>query len=187
MNLIQEIQERWSPRAFSNAPVLYKDLDSSFEAARWAASSMNEQPWRFIVATKSEDPELWNDLFNALVEGNKTWAENAPALVMVVAKNNFVYKNRPNFHAAYDTGAAAAQFVLQATKEGLSVHQMGGFVADKARATLNIGDAFTPIAMMAVGYKGDPESLAGPLKQRELAPRSRKPIEEIVFKGRLEE
>ncbi len=185
MTLIQEIQERWSPRAFSETPVFYKDLDSSFEAARWAASSMNEQPWRFIAATKSEDPELWNNLFNALVEGNQTWAKNAPALVMVVAKNNFVYKNRPNFHAAYDTGAAAAQFVLQATKEGLYVHQMGGFVADRARDTMNIGDGFTPIAMLAVGYKGDPETLPDALKQRELAPRSRKPIGEIVFKGRL--
>ena len=162
-------------------------MDSSFEAARCAASSMNEQPWRFIVATKSEDPELWKNLFKTLVEVNQSWAKNAPALVMVVAKNNFVYKDKSNFHAVYDTGAAAAQFVLQATKEGLYVHQMGGFIEEVARESLNIGDAFTPIAVMAVGYKGDAESLPEPLKQRELSPRSRKPLEEFVFKGRLEE
>lgn len=152
-----------------------------FEAARWAPSAMNEQPWRFIYATK-EDEEAFERLGSFLVEGN-SWAKNAAALFITIAKTKYDFNGNPNKHAWHDVGLATGNLLLQATDLGLHIHLMGGFDAAKAQKVLGIPDGFEAVAMGAVGYAGDPETLPENLKARELAPRKRKPLSEIAFKG----
>ncbi|MCX2741688.1 nitroreductase family protein [Pontibacter anaerobius] len=179
------IENRWSPRAFTNDPVSEEQLEALFEAARWAPSAMNEQPWRFIYATK-EDKEVFEKLGSLLVEGNN-WAKNAGALFVSIAKTKYDFNGSPNKHAWHDVGLATGNLLLQATELGLHVHLMGGFDAAMAKQELGIPDGFEAVAMGAVGYAGDPESLPEPLKARELAPRKRKPLRELVFKGQWEQ
>jgi len=179
------IEERRSPRAFENKSVTEEQLETVFQAARWAPSAMNEQPWRFIYATK-EDKENFDRLFSCLVEGN-SWARNASALFITVAKKSYDYNGNPNSHAWHDVGLATGNLLLQATELGLHVHLMGGFKADKAREVLGIPEGYEPVSMGAIGYAGDPETLPEPLKQRELAPRTRKPLNELVFRGTWEQ
>ncbi|HKQ33938.1 MAG TPA: nitroreductase family protein [Nitrospiraceae bacterium] len=176
------IKRRWSPRAFSDQPVEAETLRMLFEAARWAPSSNNEQPWRFIVATKDHETE-WNRLLDCLVEGNRKWAYRAPALILSVASLNFQEDSTPNRHAFHDTGMAVENLVLQATALGLSTHQMAGFDVEKARADLKIPSGYEPVAMIAVGYPGDLASLSDRLRERELRPRSRQLISEWTFSG----
>jgi nitroreductase len=176
------IQRRWSPRAFDERPVEADKLLSLFEAARWAPSSNNEQPWRFIVATKGEEA-AWNRLLACLVEGNRKWAYRAPVLILSVASMNFEDEAKPNRHAYHDTGMAVENLVLQATALGLVTHQMAGFDMEKARADLKIPAGHEPVAMIAVGYPGDPSLLADHLKQREVAPRERNPVSTFVYSG----
>ena len=175
-------KRRWSPRAFSDQPVEAETLRRLFEAARWAPSSNNEQPWRFIVATKDRETE-WNRLLACLVEGNRKWAYLAPALILSVASLNFQDDATPNRHAFHDTGMAVENLVLQATALGLATHQMAGFDVEKARADLKIPSGFEPVAMIAVGYPGDLAFLPDRLRERELQPRSRQPISEWTFSG----
>lgn len=175
-------KRRWSPRAFSDQPVESEKFCILFEAARWAPSSNNEQPWRFIVAKKDSETE-WNRLFACLVEGNRKWAYRAPVLILSVASLNFVDDSTPNRHAFHDTGMAVENLVLQATALGLATHQMAGFDVEKARADLMIPSGYEPVAMIAVGYPGDPASLPDRLRERELRPRSRQPISEWTFSG----
>lgn len=182
VNLIDAVTKRWSPVAFSDRMVPEEMVQSLFEAARWAPSAFNEQPWRFIWATK-EDPDSYNKLLNTLVPGNLEWAQHAPVLVLSLARSTFTYNSKPNPTALYDTGMAVGNLLAQATHLGLVVHQMSGFSKEDARKNLGIPDDYGPIAMMAIGYQGDPESLPEPLKDRERKPRIRKPIEEFVFKG----
>jgi len=174
------LQRRWSPRAFSDKMVETDKLRSLFEAARWAPSSNNEQPWSFIIATK-DDENTYRRLFECLKEGNKKWAFRAPVLMLSVARLNFEDEGTPNRHAFHDTGLAVFSLVVQATALGLMVHQMAGFDVEKARTELKIPDGHEPVAMIAVGYPGDPDILPDRLKQRELLPRERKPIAEFVF------
>jgi nitroreductase len=176
------IKRRWSPRAFSDQPIEAETLHILFEAARWAPSSNNEQPWRFIVATKDHETE-WNRLLACLVEGNRKWAYRAPVLILSVASLNFQEDSTPNRHAFHDTGMAVENLVLQATALGLSTHQMAGFDVEKARADLKIPSGYEPVAVIAVGYPGDPASLPDRLRERELRPRSRQPISEWTFSG----
>ena len=176
------IKRRWSPRAFSDQPVEAEKLRMLFEAARWAPSSNNEQPWRFIVATKDHETE-WNRLLDCLVEGNRKWAYRAPALILSVASLNFQEDSTPNRHAFHDTGMAVENLVLQATALGLSTHQMAGFDVEKARADLKIPSGYEPVAMIAVGYPGDLASLSDRLRERELRSRSRQLISEWTFSG----
>ena len=173
---------RWSPRAFDERLVEADTLRTLFEAARWAPSSSNEQPWRFIVATKDRETE-WNRLFSCLVEGNQKWAFRAPVLVLSVAHMNFGDDGKPNRHAFHDTGLAAENLVLQATASGLVAHQMAGFDVEKARVDLRIPAGYEPVAMIAIGYPGNPDSLPERLRERELRPRSRRPIGEWTFLG----
>lgn len=177
------LRRRWSPRAFSEHMVEADTLRSLFEAARWAPSSNNEQPWHFIVGTKA-DPSAYDRLFACLKEGNKKWAFRAPVLMLSVARLNFEDEGTPNRHAWHDTGMAALSLSLQATALGLIAHQMAGFDVDKARAELGIPAGFEPVAMIAVGYPADPAILDERLRQRELAPRERKSAKEIVAVGR---
>jgi nitroreductase len=174
------LQRRWSPRAFSDKMVETDKLRSLFEAARWAPSSNNEQPWSFIIATK-DDENNYRRLFDCLKEGNRKWAFRAPVLMLSVARLNFEDEGTPNRHAFHDTGMAVFSLVVQATALGLMVHQMAGFDVEKARTELKIPDGHEPVAMIAVGYPGDPDILPDRLKQRELLPRERKPIAEFVF------
>lgn len=176
------IEKRWSPRAFTGTAVGEEQLEALFEAARWAPSAMNEQPWRYIYATQ-DDPEAYERLLNCLVEANQVWAKNAPVLFLSVAKTTYDFNGNVNGHAWHDVGMATANLVLQATDLDLHVHLMGGFSADKARVALGIPDGYDPVAMGAIGYVGDPEALPEHLKARELAPRQRKPLQDIVFNG----
>jgi len=176
------LARRWSPRAFDERLVEADTLRTLFEAARWAPSSSNEQPWRFIVATKDRETE-WNRLFSCLVEGNQKWAFRAPVLVLSVAHMNFGDDGKPNRHAFHDTGLAAENLVLQATASGLVAHQMAGFDVEKARVDLRIPAGYEPVAMIAIGYPGNPDSLPERLRERELRPRSRRPIGEWTFLG----
>ena len=176
------IQNRWSPRAFSDKAVPQEVLRSLFEAARWAPSSSNEQPWAYIVATK-DDPENFEKSLGALVEFNANWARKAPVLVIAVAELAFAKNNAPNRNAQYDVGAASLQLSIEATARGLVVHQMAGFDPETAKEAYDIPQGWEPIAAMAIGYPGDASSLPEPLQSREKAPRSRKRIREFVMSG----
>jgi len=176
------IQNRWSPRAFSEKPVPQEVLRSLFEAARWAPSSNNEQPWAYIVATK-DDAENFEKSLGALVEFNANWARKAPVLVIAVAELAFAKNNAPNRNAQYDVGAASLQLSIEATARGLVVHQMAGFDPETAKEAYDIPQGWEPIAAMAIGYPGDASSLPEPLQSREKAPRSRKRIREFVMSG----
>ena len=178
----QLLADRWSPRAFDERPIEPEKMHSLFEAARWAPSSNNEQPWRFLLATKDRESE-WNRFFDCLVEGNRTWAYRAPVLILSVASLNFEENAKPNRHALHDTGMATENLVLQATALELVAHQMAGFDAEKARADLKIPSGYEPVAMIAVGYPGDPSILSDRLRQREQALRERNGVSAFVFVG----
>ena len=177
------LRRRWSPRAFSDRQVGPATLRSLLEAARWAPSSYNEQPWSFIVATK-QDPAEYAPLLSCLVEGNIQWAQHAPVLMVSVARLSFEENGKANRHAFHDVGLAAANLVTQATALGLGVHQMAGIFPDKIRELYGIPEGYEAVAGLALGYPGDPESLHERLRKRELAPRERKPLTEFVFSGR---
>ncbi|WP_447978637.1 nitroreductase family protein [Candidatus Nitrospira bockiana] len=176
------LRRRWSPRAFSNRPVEPEKLRSLWEAARWAPSSFNEQPWSFMVAIR-ENRTDYDRLLNCLTESNQRWAHRAPVLMLSVAKLSFDEGGEPNRHAFHDVGLAVENLVIQATAFELVVHQMAGFHVDRAREEFQIPPGYEPVAAIALGYPGDPSELPDPLRQRELRPRSRKPIDEFVFSG----
>ena len=176
------VAERWSPRAFSDKPVAPDVLQSLFEAARWAPSSSNEQPWAYIVATK-DDAENFAKLISVLVPFNVTWAQRAPVLALAVAELAFAKNGTPNRNAQHDVGAASAWLTVEVTSRGVFVHQMAGYDHDKARQVFGIPAGWEPIAAIAIGYPGDPDSLPQPLRDREGAPRTRKPISEFVMSG----
>ena len=176
------IRERWSPRAFADKPVAQDVLRSIFEAARWAPSSNNEQPWAYLVAAR-DDKENFEKMLSVLVEFNASWAKGAAVLAIAVAELAFAKNNAPNRNAQYDTGAATALLSVEATARGLSVHQMAGFDPEKARQVFGIPTGWEAIAAIAIGYAGDPATLPQPLKDREMAPRKRKPIAEFVMAG----
>jgi nitroreductase len=176
---------RWSPRAFDDRPIEPEKLRSLFEAARWAPSSNNEQPWRFLVATKEHATE-YARLFDCLVEGNQKWAHRAPALLLSVATLQFE-DGSTNRHALHDMGMATENLVLQATALGLVAHQMAGFRIDQARTDCHIPEGYEPVAIIAVGYPGDPAQLSERLRARETQPRVRKPLTEFVYSATWEQ
>jgi nitroreductase len=179
------LRQRWSPRAFDARPIEPEKLRSLFEAARWAPSSNNGQPWRFLVATNENKIE-YDRLFNCLLEGNQKWAHRAPVLLLSVAKLQFE-DGSPNRHSLHDTGMAAENLVLQGTALGLVAHQMAGFRIDQARADCKIPEGYEPVAMIAVGYPGDPALLSEHLRAREAQPRVRKPLSELVYSATWEQ
>ncbi len=181
---IQELlARRWSPYAFADRLVAKADLQSLFEAARWAASSYNEQPWRYIVATR-EDPEEFQRLLGCLVEGNQKWAKFVPVLALGVVNLKFARNGEDNRAAVHDLGLASGNLLVEATARGLVVHQMIGILPDKARETYGIPEGCEAWTALAIGYQGDPASLPERLRNRDLAPRTRKPLREIVFSGK---
>lgn len=174
---------RWSPCGFSDRAISASDLCSLFEAARWAASSYNEQPWNYIVATKN-DPDEFERMLSCLVEANRVWAQTAPVLVISVARLNFARNSRPNAAALHDLGLAAGNLSLEATSRGLSVHQMIGILPETARELYEIPTDAQAVTALAIGYADNPDNLPEPLRQRDLAPRTRKPITDFVFTAR---
>ena len=176
------LAERWSPYGFEARPVSEADLRSLFEAARWAASSYNEQPWNYLVATRENSPEFGR-LLSCLAEANQAWAKTAPVLVLGVVSLRFARNNQDNRAAVHDLGLAAGNLVVEATARGLSVHQMIGILPDKAREVYQIPAHFEAWTAMAIGYKADPAKLPDALKERDLAPRQRKPLSKFVFTG----
>jgi nitroreductase len=178
----QVLAERWSPYGFEDRPVSEADLRSLFEAARWAASSYNEQPWNYLVATRENSSEFGR-LLSCLVEANQAWAKAAPVLVLCVVSLRFAKTIQDNRAAVHDLGLAAGNLLVEATARGLSVHQMIGLLPDQARELYRIPEHFEAWTAMAVGYKADPAKLPDALKERDLAPRQRKPVSKFVFAG----
>lgn len=171
---------RWSPRAMSGEELGREELMRLFEAARWAPSSMNNQPWRFLFAMKNA--EHWDKFFGLLSRNNQTWCRNAAALIVVISKKTFDFNGKTARTHSYDTGAAWMGLALQGSFMGLVVHGMQGFDYDKARAELSISDEYQVEAMAAVGRPGNKHDLPLALEEREF-PSSRKALEELVFEG----
>lgn len=178
--VIEVIQRRRSQRAYADRPVESENIHSLFEAARWAPSSLNEQPWFYIYATKDQEL-LWNKIFESLNQGNKSWATHAPLLILSLARKNFLRFNSPNPSARYDLGAANGFLSLQAAHLGLNVHQMAGFDPQIAIKNLGVPDLFEPVIVMAIGYPGDADKLPENLRSREFAPRERYIANEFVM------
>ena len=177
------IATRWSPYSFADKPVSDDDLRSLFEAARWAASSYNEQPWSYLVA-KKEDTEEFARLLSCLVEANQSWAKQASALIIGISRLNSSRDNEPNRAAIHDLGLANATLVLEATARGLSTHQMIGILPDKVRELYSVPQGYEPMVAVAIGYAGVPENLPEALRSRDLARRPRRPLKEFVFRGK---
>lgn len=177
------LSRRWSPRVFSNRAVPAETLRSLFEAARWAPSSSNEQPWHFLLATQ-ENPTEFSRLLSCLKDGNVRWVKQAPVLMISVTRLTWEEDHTPNRHAFHDIGLAVANLTVQAMAMGLFVHQMAGFMPEKVKELYALPDEYEAVTAITLGYPGDPTSLPDDLKKRELAPRERKPIESFVFHGR---
>lgn len=175
------IKKRWSPRAFADKPVDRELLRRLFDAARWAPSCFNEQPWRFIVSTQ-DHPEEFDRMVQVLNEKNRRWAAHAPVLMVTLAKDNFERNDKPNKHAGHDLGQAVSYMTLEATRHDLYLHQMAGILPDQARELFHIPDHYTVMTMIALGYLGDPETLPENLQNSETKERSRLSIDEVVFR-----
>lgn len=173
---------RWSPYGFDERSVSRQTLQSLFEAARWAPSSYNEQPWRYIVATR-DDPDLHARLLSCLVEGNQFWARHAPVLMLGIVQLSHARNNKPNPAARHDLGLASAHLTLEATSRGLMVHQMIGILPEKARELFGVPEGYEVVTALAVGYEAERRDLPERLQERDRAPRRRRPITEFVFGG----
>jgi nitroreductase len=173
-NLHEVIRSRWSPREFQSRPIEPEKLLALFEAARWAASCFNEQPWRFVVATKA-DPEQFQKVLGLLMEKNQQWAQTAYALGFSAGKKSFTHNGAPNRFGLHDTGAATANLATEATALGLRAHFMGGFDAQKARSEFHVPDDFEIGAAFAIGYIDETTAVPGT--------RTRKDLSELVFSG----
>jgi nitroreductase len=177
------IAARWSPYAFADRPVSKQDLLALFEAARWAASSFNEQPWSYIVATR-EAPEEFKRLLSCLVEGNQAWATAAPVLALGCTSLKFSRNGNPNAAALHDLGQASANLTLEATARGMAVHQMIGILPDRARELYQVPEDVQPLTGLAMGYAGELASLPENIRDRDAARRPRKALAAFVFGGK---
>jgi nitroreductase len=180
------IKNRWSPRAFTKDLPSWEDLGSMLEAARWAPSCFNGQPWRFIIGRKDRE-NLYGKILFCLREKNQLWAKQAPVLGILVIRQDFEYNGKPNRWANFDGGLAMAQFIMQAEALGWSAHVMAGLHRDKAREAFSIPENFEPHVAFAVGKVGDPDTLPEDFPEQERQERERKPLEDIVFSGTWEE
>jgi nitroreductase len=182
--ILEIIQERWSPYAFSPAPVERFKLKAMFEAAGYAPSCNNEQPWSFVFTTQ-DDKDVFNDFIGFMAEGNRIWAKNAYAIVISMARTRFSHNGKPNRWAFHDTGMAVAHLPLQAQALDVFVDQMAGFSVEKVKKYLKLGDDIEPVAMMGVGYLGDGSSLTAELLKRDEKRRPRRSVNEYVYKNSL--
>jgi len=174
------IKKRWSPRSFSDKKIPRESVLTLFEAASWAASSRNEQPWRFIYGIKDED-DSYQKIFETLVNWNQKWVKTAPVVALGVAKMNSDYHNKPNGYAWYDLGQAVATMAIQATADGIHMHQMSGFDTGRARELFNIPDDYKAVVAIAIGYIGKPEDLPADMKELEEKERSRLDLDSLLF------
>jgi nitroreductase len=174
------LASRWSPYAFSSASVPEHELRALFEAARWAPSSYNEQPWAYIVARKENAPEFAKAL-SCLVEANQAWAKNAPVLAIGLARTTFARNASPNRAAQHDLGLASANLTLEAGARGLHVHQMVGIDPSKVREVFKVPADVEPLTALAIGRAGNPDDLPAGVRERDLAPRQRNPLKDFVF------
>ena len=181
--ILDVLAERYSPYVFEPTGVEREKLLSCLEAARWAASSYNEQPWSFIIAERS-DEDQFSAMLNCLVEANQHWAANAGVLMVTVAQESFSKNNKPNRVCDHDIGLAVGNLTVQATSLGLAVHQMAGINLSKTRQVYSIPDSHHPLTAIALGYAGDAQSANDEqMVERDAAPRNRKPLSEFVFQG----
>ncbi|MCZ0941360.1 MAG: nitroreductase family protein [Caldilineaceae bacterium] len=178
------LANRWSPRAFADRAIPPEVLGSLFEAARWAPSSRNLQPWRFVIADRHRDSDGFARILSTLMGANKSWGKNAALLLIAVTEPKPENVRGGNTYAYYDVGQAMAHLSIQAMSSGLYIHQMGGFNREKARELLEIPDQYEPVVSAAIGYLADPSILSDTMRERELAPRSRHPLSEQVFSAK---
>ena len=177
---------RWSPYSFDPTRSVDTDtLTSLFEAARWAMSSYNAQPWRYIVANRASDEALWQQVLSVVVEANQQWAQHAPVLALGLYEPNFEFNGKPNKAAQHDLGAGSAFLTLEATARGLVVHQMIGIDPAKASETFQLPDSIEPFTALAIGHAGSNPSLPDEYAERDANERQRKPLSEIILKGAL--
>jgi nitroreductase len=180
--VLPAVLNRWSPRSFAERDVSAEDLKKVFEAARWAASSYNEQPWRYLVGTRGS--ETYKKIFSTLIGFNQGWAGTAPVLILGVASTKFTHNGAPNGYGLYDLGAASSYLTLQASELGLKNHQMAGFDQAAARKAFEIPEDYALGAVIALGYQGEPAALGHEqMISMEIAPRERKPLSEFVLSG----
>jgi nitroreductase len=182
--ILEIIQERWSPYSFSSTPVEDFKLKAMMEAAGYAPSSNNEQPWMFVFTTQ-QTRDIFDDYLGFLVDSNKVWAKNAYAIIISMARTKSSYNDKPNRYALHDTGMAVANLLLQALAMDIYVHQMGGFSVGKVKEYFKLDDDTEPVAMMAVGYLGDGASLTPELLKRDEKRRQRKSVNEFTFRNSL--
>lgn len=176
------ILNRWSPRSMTGEAMTDEELMPLFEAARWAPSSFNSQPWRILYA-KRDTPE-WELFYNLLIDFNKQWCQNASALVVMVSHDNFEKNNKPSITHSYDTGAAWMAIALEGNARGYVVHGMSGFDFEKARQILEVPEGYTVEAMAAIGKRAPKDKLSAEMQQAE-APSTRKPLSEIIINGKF--
>ncbi len=174
------ILNRWSPRSMTGEELNNNDIMSLFEAARWAPSSFNNQPWRFIYAKRNTG--YWDRLFNLLADGNKTWAKNAALLAVVISRKNFEFNGKPARTHQFDAGSAWENLALEASSRGIVAHGMQGFDYEKAKAELKIPADFEVMAMIAIGKRGPKENLPTELQDKE-KPNDRKALKDIIMEG----
>lgn len=182
--ILDIIKERWSPRAFSPKSVEPEKIQSLMEAARWAPSSFNGQPWRFILGVKGQG-DGYDKIQQGLVEFNQIWSQTAPLLIVALGRKNFAHSGEPNTAWQYDTGASVAFLTLQAMSMGLYMHQMGGFSKQKLIELLEIPADYEPLTVLAIGYMGSADVLPPDFQKMEMGERSRMPFNELVFDNKF--
>jgi nitroreductase len=178
------IAERWSSRAYDASKAVSREQTIALlEAARWAPSCYGDEPWRFVLWNRLEDPSGWQQALACLAPGNQSWVKDGSLLILITAGKLFKHNSQPNRWGQYDTGAAAENLCLQAEALGLKAHQMGGFDVDKARIVAGIPEQYDLMAMLSVGYAAALEDISAELKERETAPRKRRELNELFFAG----
>ena len=183
--IMELMAKRWSPKAFKLEVPSEDELISIFEAARWAPSCFNNQPWRYLVTTR-DDPEVFSRALGCLTQANAAWVRNTPLLAFQVMREAFEYNEKPNPWSGLDCGLAMAQLILQAEYMGWSVHVMAGFSRGRVREAFGVPEGFRPLVAFVIGKEGDPDTLSPHDREEETAPRVRKELEETVFSDRWE-
>jgi nitroreductase len=182
--VLEIIQERWSPYAFSQHPVEEFKIKAMMEAAGRAPSCFNEQPWMFIYTTQ-QDRQVFNDYIGFLNESNQVWAKNAYAVILTFARTRFIHNGKPNRFALYDTGMAVTNLILQAMTFDIYVHQMGGFSVEKVKEYFKLSDDIEPVSAMVAGFLGDGEDLPPDVLEKDEIRRPRKSVNEYTFRNKI--
>lgn len=177
------LTQRRSPRAYADQPVSAEVMQQVFTAASSAASCFGEEPWRFLTGSRAGQPEAFDKILASLVAFNQSWAKSAPVLVVSFAKLHFSHDDNPNGWAKHDVGQATATLAIEAAELGLQIHQMAGFSPDAVRTSFDVPAGYEPVAVFTLGYPGPAADLPEGLREKETAPRVRKPLAEFLFEG----